>query len=107
MLVARRGSIADQLGSLPLPPPAEARMARRTAPLPVPSAAGPEQPTLEFFNGLGGFDKDGGEYVTVLEGSQTDACPVDQRDRQLRFRLPGRGGRQRLHLVRRAAARTS
>ena len=75
VLVARRGSIPDQIGSRPLPPPAEARIARRTAPLPVPSAAAPEQPALEFFNGLGGFDKDGAEYVTVLEGSETTPAP--------------------------------
>ena len=28
---------------------------------------------LEFFNGLGGFDKDGREYVTILDAGQYDA----------------------------------
>ncbi len=30
---------------------------------------------LEFFNGLGGFDEDGREYVTVLEGGATTPAP--------------------------------
>jgi cyclic beta-1,2-glucan synthetase len=75
VLVARRASIADQLGSLPLSPPAEARSAPRAAPLPSPSAASTRRPALEFFNGLGGFDKDGSEYVTVLDGGATTPAP--------------------------------
>src|SRR6185295_14217773 len=39
-----------------------------------PPAAAPPQPTLEFFNGLGGFDAGGREYVTLLgEGQWTPA----------------------------------
>ena len=30
---------------------------------------------LEFFNGLGGFDKDGREYVTVLDAGQSTPAP--------------------------------
>jgi cyclic beta-1,2-glucan synthetase len=30
---------------------------------------------LEFFNGLGGFAKDGREYVTVLEGGSATPAP--------------------------------
>ncbi len=48
-------------------------------------------PDLEFFNGLGGFDRDGREYVIVLDGERDDAGAVDQRDRQSRLRLPGCG----------------
>ena len=55
---------------------------------------------LEFFNGLGGFDEDGREYVTVLDAGAGDARALDQRDRQSRLRLPGVGRRQRLHLGR-------
>jgi cyclic beta-1,2-glucan synthetase len=32
-------------------------------------------PELEFFNGLGGFDKDGTEYVTVLNAGQNTPVP--------------------------------
>ena len=56
-------------------------------------------PDLEFFNGLGGFAKDGREYVTILNPGQLASGAVDQRDRQSRLRFPGRGGRQRLYLV--------
>ncbi|MDP3838559.1 MAG: phosphorylase, partial [Methylococcales bacterium] len=32
-------------------------------------------PALEFFNGLGGFDKDGREYVIVLDNGQSTPAP--------------------------------
>jgi cyclic beta-1,2-glucan synthetase len=58
---------------------------RRTAEIlrktPVPRsertipAAAPEPADLEFFNGLGGFDKDGREYVTILENGATTPAP--------------------------------
>ncbi|MGX5915205.1 GH36-type glycosyl hydrolase domain-containing protein [Aliidiomarina sp. Khilg15.8] len=32
-------------------------------------------PELEFFNGTGGFDKDGSEYVTILEDDKTTPAP--------------------------------
>ena len=35
----------------------------------------PRQRNLEFFNGLGGFDDDGREYVIALEGGQTTPAP--------------------------------
>ena len=69
-LVARRGTIAEQLARLPQAPAAARAAAphagrggrrRRIA----PHAAAPD---LEFFNGLGGFAEDGREYVTVLDG---------------------------------------
>jgi cyclic beta-1,2-glucan synthetase len=45
----------------------------RTNPLrPHPS---PNLPKLEFFNGTGGFDRDGREYVTVLRGGKTTPAP--------------------------------
>ncbi|WP_324734045.1 GH36-type glycosyl hydrolase domain-containing protein [Pseudomonas paeninsulae] len=77
-LIARRGPIANQLvnhlsptpiqplspGQLPATPPAQA----------VQAAASELSVGLEFFNGLGGFDNNGREYVTLLEaGSQTPA----------------------------------
>lgn len=35
----------------------------------------PELPELEFFNGLGGFDQDGREYVIGLQGDQNTPTP--------------------------------
>ena len=65
------------------PPRAAATATRsaRPAPAPTPAAAGerrrrpPPRPELEFFNGLGGFDKDGREYVTVLGPGQSTPAP--------------------------------
>ena len=43
----------------------------------LPGAAPPPPalPQLEFFNGTGGFDLDGREYVTILQGGQTTPAP--------------------------------
>ncbi len=81
--VARRGSIAEQLARLAqepakrsawlktkpalLPPP--------TAPANTPAAPSATAAGLEFFNGLGGFDKNGREYVTVLSAGATTPAP--------------------------------
>ncbi|MDB5839118.1 MAG: glycosyl transferase [Herminiimonas sp.] len=73
-LFARRGPIADQLArlspSLSRRPPERGYKAAPAAPqtLPMPR-------NLEFFNGLGGFDKDGREYVTVLNAGNTTPAP--------------------------------
>ncbi|GAB1715768.1 MAG: glycosyltransferase 36 [Nitrobacter sp.] len=75
VLHAHRGTIADQLarirppsgGSLPL------RHPRAAIPFRQPAAAATAN--LEFFNGLGGFDKDGREYVTVLDGARMPPAP--------------------------------
>jgi cyclic beta-1,2-glucan synthetase len=74
VLVARRGTIAEQLARLrkrSTPPVARPRL-RDAMRGPVPS---PEPLNLEFFNGLGGFDKDGREYVTVLGADQATPAP--------------------------------
>ncbi|GLK84447.1 glycosyl transferase [Ancylobacter defluvii] len=76
VLVARRGTIADQLARMRRMPelPVVRRRSRPLATLPNP--APPRQPpSLEFFNGLGGFDKDGREYVTVLDRGRTTPAP--------------------------------
>ena len=39
------------------------------------SPSSPAPQTLEFFNGLGGFDKDGREYVTILDAGQATPMP--------------------------------
>lgn len=71
-LIARRGSIADQIAHLPplhaVPPPLPRQKPSWQQPTPAPR-------DLEFFNGLGGFDKDGREYVTVLNAGQMTPAP--------------------------------
>ncbi|MFZ2100305.1 MAG: glucoamylase family protein, partial [Oricola sp.] len=71
-LSAHHGLIADQLARLPAPGfPSAPVLDREPRPLapPMPTPTG-----LEFFNGTGGFDKNGAEYVTVLQsGDQTPA----------------------------------
>ena len=74
VLQARHGPLADQLARVGrisgAPPP------RRPA-RPVPARPAPARPhvSLECFNGLGGFDKDGREYVTVLANGETTPAP--------------------------------
>jgi len=73
VIVSRRGGLADQVKRLqeiaPAPEP----------PRPAPRAVSPsefvEPPSLEFFNGIGGFDNDGREYVTILDGDQVTPAP--------------------------------
>ncbi|SDI48699.1 GH36-type glycosyl hydrolase domain-containing protein [Pseudomonas panipatensis] len=76
-LMARRGSIAAQLARLAQPPLDSGEGRQAPAPGPVlpapPVTEGP--PSLEFFNGLGGFDRDGGEYLIVLEREQNTPAP--------------------------------
>lgn len=70
-----RGSLADQLPGPAAPEPWSrpgARAAARTGIRPeFPRSA----PALEFFNGLGGFDAGGREYVTVLQGTDSTPAP--------------------------------
>lgn len=71
---AHRGPIADQLiyhSDATWPPDARIPTAA-----PLPSAEIVGQPDdLEFFNGLGGFARNGTEYVTVLENGATTPAP--------------------------------
>lgn len=73
-LVAHHGSLAEQLARLPaaasLPPAAPLPAARNVA-------APPTEPTvpLELFNGFGGFDKHGTEYVTFLDADTETPAP--------------------------------
>ncbi|HLD68007.1 MAG TPA: glucoamylase family protein, partial [Pseudomonas sp.] len=80
-LLARRGSIANQLANHLSKPSAapvlgQAPVLRGPAPLPgaAPSSSALAQ-ELEFFNGLGGFDKNGREYVTLLEEGRNTPAP--------------------------------
>ncbi|PTW59302.1 cyclic beta-1,2-glucan synthetase [Breoghania corrubedonensis] len=73
---ARLGSIAEQLDRLPILSVNDTSVTLLQKPVrqnSEPSA--PHTPTLEFFNGLGGFDKDGREYVTILSGGAVTPAP--------------------------------
>ena len=82
-LMARRGSITEQLARLAQDVIDEAPAGRTR--LPAPSAgdfpgaesgaAAPEPETLEFFNGLGGFAESGREYVTIIKGGRKTPAP--------------------------------
>ncbi|QWF72396.1 phosphorylase [Methylomonas paludis] len=73
VLVSNRGSLSEQL--LRHPRPETAFINWQT---PVPAQDPPEklaQPTLECFNGLGGFGNNGSEYVIVLDKGQWTPAP--------------------------------
>lgn len=76
VLLARRGAIADQLARLgrTQDAPVVRRRARMLAVMQNPAPLR-QLPALEFFNGLGGFDKNGREYVTVLGRDRTTPAP--------------------------------
>ena len=83
VLVARRGDLGQQLLRLGYFPAPQAPLPAVAA-LPAPVEAVPRLSTplgasgarnLEFFNGLGGFDDDGREYVVTLEAGQTTPAP--------------------------------
>jgi cyclic beta-1,2-glucan synthetase len=73
VISARRGTLQDQLGRIveqPVSPPQ--RILRRSwkqADTSTPAA------DLEFYNGFGGFDRDGTEYVTLLQGGEMTPAP--------------------------------
>lgn len=79
VLLARRGALADQIAAAlsegsALPAAAlPARQALR--PTPLAGVPATDAPVTEFFNGLGGFDRQGREYVTVLATGATTPAP--------------------------------
>lgn len=72
-LIARQGTIADQLAHVPKPPPRPPLV--KASPPPWRHPPGPKPLGLTFFNGLGGFDQDGREYVILLSGGMTTPAP--------------------------------
>ena len=74
VLSSERGTLAEQMTRAQRPDAAPVAQPRRPAATkPTPDVAIP-QPDLELFNGLGGFDVDGREYVAILgEGRWTPA----------------------------------
>jgi cyclic beta-1,2-glucan synthetase len=80
VFLSRRGTLAEQVGRAERAEDAPAstswrpREARR--PPDAPLAAGrPADPPLEFANGLGGFAREGREYLTVLGPGQQSPAP--------------------------------
>src|SRR5205814_1722589 len=73
VIVSRRGGLAEQVKRLrEIAPPHEPL---RLNPQNASSAELTPRPQLEFFNGIGGFDRDGREYVTILDGEQVTPAP--------------------------------
>ena len=98
VLVGQRGSLADQLDRVPEPKEAEritrkrARCERGTAHRAATAGSGVLQRPRRFR----------GRRTRICHDPRArpvDAGTLDQCHRQSRFRLPGVGGRQRLHLV--------
>ena len=79
LLLARRGDIARQIGLLPETvhyTSAALELATYTQSSNLTrQGQSTDTARLEFFNGLGGFDQDGREYVTVLTDGQTTPAP--------------------------------
>ncbi|MBB4199779.1 glycosyl transferase [Rhodoblastus sphagnicola] len=75
VIVAQRGGLFEQLERIveAARPPAGAK-AKRPVEL-APPPAPPSTKNLEFFNGLGGFARDGREYVTILGPGQATPAP--------------------------------
>ncbi|WP_127088283.1 GH36-type glycosyl hydrolase domain-containing protein [Aquabacter cavernae] len=72
VLVAQRGSLAEQLDRIVENTTSVKRHPKRPAMTPeLP----PPLPELEFFNGLGGFADGGREYVTILGPGQSTPAP--------------------------------
>jgi len=76
VLSGRRGTLAEQLAHFQRPDPVPALPSWRPAPKPPPQSPYTiDQPALEFFNGLGGFDRGGREYVTILRHGASTPAP--------------------------------
>jgi cyclic beta-1,2-glucan synthetase len=74
VLTGHGGRLSDQLDRTSEPKPS-ARVAATPVLADRQSHAAPPMPTLEFFNGLGGFADNGREYVTILGPGQSTPAP--------------------------------
>jgi cyclic beta-1,2-glucan synthetase len=74
ILLSRHGTLSEQVLRHLRKTPAPPAPAPILAPTPVADVPPPRLP-LEFFNGLGGFSGDGGEYVTILGERQWTPAP--------------------------------
>ncbi len=73
VLKGSQGTLAEQV--LRRSGPDNGFIPRRPAGLPQVVSLLSVPPALEFFNGLGGFNEDGGEYVIVLDHGQWTPAP--------------------------------
>jgi cyclic beta-1,2-glucan synthetase len=74
VILARRGSLAEQVVRLGRSRPGPVPLRLRAPPEPTTTVSPPVL-GLEFFNGLGGFTADGREYVTALGKGQWTPAP--------------------------------
>lgn len=74
VLPAQRGRLFEQLERI-VEPPEATRVAPKRADARLAPPLQRRPPDLEFFNGLGGFARDGAEYVTVLGPGQSTPAP--------------------------------
>jgi cyclic beta-1,2-glucan synthetase len=74
VLVGHGGRLSDQLDRASKPEAPDRLASKRLLAGPQSQVA-PSLPTLEFFNGLGGFTDDGREYVTILGPGQSTPAP--------------------------------
>jgi cyclic beta-1,2-glucan synthetase len=75
VLFSRRGPLSEQIKRIEQ---AKQPILFQAALLPAgaaPAKPVAPRPALEFFNGLGGFDSDGKEYVTFLDGDAVTPAP--------------------------------
>src|SRR5207249_6056462 len=73
VLSSRRGTLADQMARTQRPDAAPPPQPRRPALARADVTA--RRPDLELFNGLGGFERNGREYVTVLDEGRWTPAP--------------------------------
>ncbi|KGF70808.1 glycosyl transferase [Hoeflea sp. BAL378] len=75
VLVARRGSIGQQIDAASRPVVTERPALAASRPAFRITSGSFDASALEFFNGTGGFAEDGREYVVALRGGQTTPAP--------------------------------
>jgi cyclic beta-1,2-glucan synthetase len=81
VLVGQRGSLADQLNRVPEPKEVRRTVRKRAVTsreqqvAPFAFTESGVRPTLEFFNGLGGFADEGRVYATILGPGQSTPAP--------------------------------
>ncbi len=68
----KRGSLAEQLARAAEPKTAPASARRLPAPA---TPQGMPKPTLQYWNGFGGFSETGQDYVTILENGASTPAP--------------------------------
>jgi len=98
VIVPERGSIDELLIRRPVGP--EVRDEHQTSTQRKFSSRPQPLPELAFFNGLGGFTRDGREFVTILgEGQWTPAPWLNVIANERSFWIPGIGNGIRIYMV--------